>query len=75
MFSWFKRSTITNSIFALCMFTAPEYAQAVECFANQRFPKVVQYEASPTENQGTAVALHEATNSLFVAGQVTQLEL
>ena len=49
-------------------------AVATECFANQRFPKVVQSAASPSENTGTAIAVHEASSALYVAGQVTSLQ-
>lgn len=43
-----------------------------QCFANQRFPKVIQSQSTPTESNAYAVTIHEGLNAIFVGGYVTQ---
>ena len=54
--------------FAINSFAAAQQ----QCFANQRFPKVVQHNGSPSATHAEAIIASESLNALFVGGYISQ---
>lgn len=42
------------------------------CFESYRFPKVIQANTSPVQNEARAITEHASLKSLFVGGSITQ---
>ena len=65
----------TSFIINICIFYTINAAE--ECFTNQKFPKVFQYE-DPTyraDSSFQAIAAHDGLNAIFIGGRAAQEDL
>ena len=42
--------------------------QTEDCFAQERFPKILEYEIAPSESSAQAITVNENLGALFVGG-------
>ena len=45
--------------------------QTVDCFAKERFPKILEYEVDPGESSAQAITANDHLSALFVGGKIS----
>ena len=69
-----KRCIRFCKLFVSAFYLLSNLTEASQCFANQRFPKVIQSATTKVDGTGTAIIVHEGLNALFVGGEIWQID-